>query len=1549
MSLINSTKSLISLMDLVNKMHAFKSEKIIYENICRIMVDNIGLYMARIFAVDEKSGSLKKLAIHAQDEKGLAYQEKVVREANVFGKYKDSLTAKAYFQKKTFVINDTLKALPNIVFMDDVERLGYNSFGAFPLIFKDQIYGVLTLFSKEKNFFDGSSVKIIELVLANAALAIYRISIERQRESLIKKLTETNKDLEKMSKFYRALSEVNQLIIRANSKEEIEKNVCRVAVECSELSMSIYCAFNSSKGDFEKKQYYAVNDAGREYYENFKVTVKESEYGRGNMGVAFRERRVVVINNALEDQMFAPWAKLAKKVGFKSVASFPVYYGDNGYGVLTFYSDKKDYFDKRLVDLLDELSRDLAFAFYHLEINNKVLEAEKTWRIALDVANEIIVVFDFNENKAIKSDKFYEILDYNHDFPEEDTSLFGLVHPDDRDRVGKLRSKLISGQLEGYKDEIRLKAQDGTYKYFLHRVKQLEKNRDGSTSKAIGVFLDIDELKRKESQLEEITNLYKLLADVNAEIFKFDNIKKVFELVVKKITNYLDIDHVAIVKINKKTHKPVVLTYSTVNKHTAQKIIQLGVSINVEAFDTTLARAYKSDSCVVVDNLKDNRYRKFGVKSVACIPIKYESTRNYMVLCAKDEDYFDDKKLTLFNDLVDKLSYIYSKTIIDKKKLFIEKKLALSEERWRAALDNTNEGVWLYDIKDNKVFYSDKWKEMLKYSKDEIPDKLEEFWNRVHPEDVKEHRKIMDDLENGRRKNVENTIRLRCKDGSYIWILVRGAVYRYDKDGKPLSIIGTHTDVTELKKTNEELIKLNNFYRALVEASKVLISEFQIEKVYKELCRIAVEYGGIYVARILTIDKDILSENACYIRKGFEEIEKYLDYVREAERQTDLGKPKTLALHVLRKKDIVIIDDYESFTGVPYPIKKTARKIGVKSACGIPIMYNDQIAGVFILYSDVTHYFSSKLFDLVKTLTTNISISLESNIAKTKEDEYKRELELVYSTIDKINEAIIITDKNNNIVLANESFEKMFGYSESEVIGKNPSIISSSEYSDEFFNNMRLQLREAGYWQGEIRNRKKDGSILTQWVSINAIKDENNKIKNYIAILTDLSPRKEMEDKIIELANYDILTGLPNRSLFIDRLTQAIAAAKRYDKKVGVIYLDIDNFKSINDNLGYNTGDKLIKSIAGRLKNVIRGTDTISRLSSDDFYIILNDIYQIDVVHIVVNKLYDALKEPFNIDGYKLYITVSAGITIYPDDGESVTGLLRNAETALFFAKEMGRNTFQFFNSAMTLTSKQSFEIRNMLKKAIENKEFVLYYQPKVSIKTNEIIGAEALIRWQSPEKGLIPPNEFIPIAETSGLIRPIGQWVLEEACRQIRGWQARGIPNIKVSVNVSTIQFQDKNLSKVVEFNIKQNNLKPEQVELELTESIIMRNIEDALKIMNDLKLINVILSVDDFGTGFSSLSYIQKFPIDIIKIDKSFVSSIENEKSESASIVKTIIELSKNLGIKVVAEGVETKEQLELLKKWGCDEYQGYYFSKPIPAEEYEQLFKKHMRLTE
>jgi diguanylate cyclase (GGDEF)-like protein/PAS domain S-box-containing protein len=540
---------------------------------------------------------------------------------------------------------------------------------------------------------------------------------------------------------------------------------------------------------------------------------------------------------------------------------------------------------------------------------------------------------------------------------------------------------------------------------------------------------------------------------------------------------------------------------------------------------------------------------------------------------------------------------------------------------------------------------------------------------------------------------------------------------------------------------------------------------------------------------------------------------------------------------------------------------------------------------------------------------------------------------------------IAITDPNqpdNPVIYCNPALERITGYTQEEILGRNLRFLQGPDTDPATISEIRNALKEERECWVVLKNYRKDGSPFWNELTIAPVRDEKGRLTHFIGVQADITQRKRDEETIRHLAYDDALTGLPNRTLFNDRLTLALAQAHRNREKLAIMLVDLDRFKIINDTLGHAIGDQLLRGVAQRLVSSLREGDTVARLGDDEFALLLPGMDQIEDVAKTAQKIIEIVKSAFYFEGHELYVTPSIGIALYPNDGEDVQTLLKNANTALHRAKEQGRNTYQLYTPAMNATALERLALESRLYRALEREEFVIYYQPQINIHTGRVVGVEALVRWRHPKLGLILPGKFIPLAEETGFIIPLGEWVLLTACAQNKAWQDAGFPPLRMAVNLSISHFKREDLTKMLTQVLEKTGLPPSYLELELTESIGMENVERAITKLRELKALGVKLSIDDFGTGYSSLSYLKRFPIDTLKIDQSFVQHIPTNPSDAA-ITTAIIAMAHSLNLKVIAEGVETEEQLAFLRPYRCDEMQGFLFSKPLPAEEFIRFFQE------
>ncbi|WP_100331375.1 putative bifunctional diguanylate cyclase/phosphodiesterase [Bacillus xiapuensis] len=536
--------------------------------------------------------------------------------------------------------------------------------------------------------------------------------------------------------------------------------------------------------------------------------------------------------------------------------------------------------------------------------------------------------------------------------------------------------------------------------------------------------------------------------------------------------------------------------------------------------------------------------------------------------------------------------------------------------------------------------------------------------------------------------------------------------------------------------------------------------------------------------------------------------------------------------------------------------------------------------------------------------------------------------------LEDINEGVMVADENGLILSVNPAFQIVTGYQEDEVIGKNPNILQSGIHNKDFYRKLWEKVHEEGVWKGEIWNKRKNGEVFPEWLTLSSIKNEEGEVTNYIGVFTDISFQKEAERELQKLAHSDRLTGLANRYAYKKRMDALLATSGAYDQRLAILFLDLDRFQQINDSYGHEAGDRLLSEVALRLKKLLKNKDLLARIGGDEFAITLANINHPREAFTLAGRIIEVLSVPFWIQQQETYMSTSIGISFFPEDGANFDELLRSADKAMYKAKQQGRNRFTVYHNELDTNDVKTITMERELRKAIQRQELYLMYQPQINVKSGEISGAEALLRWKSRVFGEVSPGDFIPLAEEIGLIVPIGEWIMSQVCHDFKQVEMAGFSDFSFAVNISPLQFLQETFIDRLMYIIEKENVPPKSIELELTESTIMPNAKESIRKLNDLKSRGFQISIDDFGTGYSSLSYLTRFPLNRLKIDRSFIQGITNSQ-EDLSVVRAILTMAHSLELGAVAEGVESSEQLLILKEEQCDFVQGYYYSKPLRLE--------------
>lgn len=726
---------------------------------------------------------------------------------------------------------------------------------------------------------------------------------------------------------------------------------------------------------------------------------------------------------------------------------------------------------------------------------------------------------------------------------------------------------------------------------------------------------------------------------------------------------------------------------------------------------------------------------------------------------------------------------------------------------------------------------------------------------------------------------------------------------------------------------------LSNLYKALSEINQSIVRMQQQAEIFPLVCRCAVDFGGMSMAWVGLLDE---ASGMIVPVASYGSGQDYLDGIVISP-LADVAEGRGPIGIAYRENRAVIVNNYYT-DPITAPWKERAADNNWRSAASFPIPKGGRPFAVLSVYHMQTDAFDKEAIALLDEMSRDITFALENFEREKQRIEADKSLQLAASVYAASSEGIMITDADNRIISVNPAFTNITGYNPEEVIEKDPRILRSGRHDEAFYHAMWQSIETTGKWSGEIWDRRKNGDIYPKWLFIDTVFNADRSVLRRVAMFTDISKIKEAEEMIWHQANFDSLTELPNRQMLHDRLDQDIKKAHRGGRKLALMYLDLDQFKEINDTLGHNIGDTLIKEVAHRLSECVRETDTVARLGGDEFIIILNELDNVDSVDIVAQSILHKLAEPYQLEANIVFITASIGITLYPDDGTEIETLLKNADQAMYAAKDKGRNSYSYFTPSMQLAAQARMQLSNDLRGALVDHQFWIAYQPIVELATGSIHKAEALIRWQHPTKGLISPIAFIPVAEDTGLINDIGDWIFHEAAQQAKLWCTLLHPAFQISVNKSPVQFHNKSLDHLAWPDyLRQSGLSGQSVVVEITEGLLLDSNPLVAELLIKFREAGIQVSIDDFGTGFSALSYLKKFDVDYLKIDQSFIRNLA-QGSDDMALCEAIIVMAHKLAIKVIAEGVETMNQCNLLKQIGCDYGQGFLWTKPLPAAELE-----------
>lgn len=850
-------------------------------------------------------------------------------------------------------------------------------------------------------------------------------------------------------------------------------------------------------------------------------------------------------------------------------------------------------------------------------------------------------------------------------------------------------------------------------------------------------------------------------------------------------------------------------------------------------------------------------------------------------------------------------------------------RLRESEMRFRSIFESVNDAIFVQRACDGEVLdVNQRACELLGYAKEELcrPGIIAQVSAGYPPYGIEEARRWWDRTAEGPQSF---DWLVRHKSGSLCWVnLTLTRTWLGDTE----VMLAAVRDIEARKRAEQALERKNAIYAVLSGTNKAIVTSQDRQQLFETVCHAALNLAGFCLAWISGAGNDTSNRPALAACAGVG------GEARLRENYRDLSEAQIDTLpsrRVLREGRHLVINDTQSWE---WPDDRLAlADFGVRAMMAIPIE-GGGFRGALSVCAREKDYFDDEVIALLLEVGGDISFALQKMHEAEAQAWAQAQIRLHARVFEESRDGMLITDAENRILMVNRAFSESTGYSLAEVRGKPPALFKSGRHDRDFYLQMWTALQTAGSWQGEIWNRHKNGESYPEWLAINVVRDEHGQISHYFAVYADLSERRAQEE-LQWLKRYDPLTGLPNRLLLEDRVGEAIAHARQHDHAVALLCANLDRFRYVNESFGHGMGDKVLRMMAERFSAVLEGKGTVSRLSGDGYVILLPEIKGEGEAVAFADRLLGVAAEVLEIDGVEINLSASLGIALYPGDGDSFESLLKHADSALIRVREEGSNSYRFYTNDLNSRAQRILGLSSDLYQALENDWFVLHYQPQVCAKKGHVVGVEALVRLNHPVRGLVPPGEFITVAEETGLIVPIGAWVVREACLQLRNWQDAGHANLIMAVNLSPKQLRDAALQSTILGAIRQAGLDPRLLELEFTESAIMHNLDSTLTLMHDLNSLGVRLSIDDFGTGYSSLNYLKQFPIDRIKIDQSFVRNIVSDAND-ATIVRAIIGLSRAMGLSTIAEGVETAEQAGMLRALQCDELQGYFFARPAPA---------------
>ena len=1111
---------------------------------------------------------------------------------------------------------------------------------------------------------------------------------------------------------------------------------------------------------------------------------------------------------------------------------------------------------------------------------NALIESEYRAKFAIEGSGDGVWDVNVQTNEAVYSKRWAEMLGFDESeiLPNRD-EWKARIHPDDLQRVLEAGNAYLEGKTEIYVVEYRIKCKDGQYKWMLSRGMIVSYSEDGHPLRMIGTQVDITDRKLAEVKLKRMQLELLESHERYVDLYEFAPI------------GYLSVTkHGMITEVNWRVTSLLGLPRKQINEHRFEEF----VAESDKAYwkrQFALIKSMQGGEEVTLTLKLANANATIFIASLHCLRVDEDGEQPILRVTVEDVTQLKNA----------------------------EQIMHLRETYQRSLLDNFPFMVWLKDNKHRYLAVNQSFANACGYaSQDLLAGRSDmEVWPR---ELAKKYRSDdIDVLRSGEPRATEEIIDF---NGKRLWFETYKSPVTID--GQAVGTVGFARDIHARKQA-----EMFEQFRSRILG--LLIEDITLQSILEAIVLGVEQFNPEMLCSILLLDKEgkHLSNVAAPSLPAF-----YNAAVDGVEIGPGVGSCGTAAF----SKERVIADNLATH---PYweNYRELASSSGLASCWSQPIFApNGSVLGTFAIYHRQPNTPSDSDIHLIEQSANLASIAIERKYA---EDDLR-----IASIAFESQEGMMVTDAKNIILKVNQAFCDITGYSSEEAVGHTPRLLSSSQHSEGFYDAMWECVHATGHWAGEVYNRRKNGEVFPQHLTVTVVKDANGAVTNHVATLTDITMNKAAAEEIKHLAFYDPLTGLPNRRLMVDRLNQALVFSARTGQDGAVLFLDLDHFKTLNDSLGHDVGDMLLQQVAERLVSCVREGDTVARLGGDEYVVLLESLSEdapeaATQVEGVGEKILAALNKAYQLGQHEYHCTPSIGVALFSNHNQSQEELLKHADIAMYQAKKAGRNTIRFFDPKMQEVINTRVDLERELRKALDKQQLHLYYQIQVDV-SGRPMGAEALIRWLHPEHGLVSPFHFIPLAEETGLILPIGQWVLETACKQLKVWEKNELTQaLTLSINVSAKQFRQTDFVSQVQEALKRYEIKPMLLKLELTESMLLDNIEDTVTTMNKLKEVGIRFSLDDFGTGYSSLQYLKRLPLYQLKIDQSFVRDIAVDSSDQA-IVRTIIAMAHTLNLNVIAEGVETEEQQGLLLNNGCTHYQGYFYGRPVPIEQFEVLLR-------